>query len=333
MSNSRAILTTPFLAALLATAFCVWSAMGNDVNFCVTTGCTLYQDFSIGGISLWWFGTGAFTLLAACALSGQQGAGRWLAGLFLLGDIFLLALMALTATCVSCLVAAMFFALCYFLFSSQPRVKAGQQQKSRRSFLLWLWAALFIINLGFVARSQLDVWPILDESGDPRMRMFFSPSCPYCVEGLNALSGKVNVAFYPVAENNADVYRLAKMQTLLAEGMSIAEALGQSMETTEPEGFEWLKPEIILLRFRLLRNKAHIFSSGSQSVPFFETKGLPADILAEVKKRNRERAVRGLPPAGPPPATADSGPKDHALPVELEEGQQCGGAIPCPPAQ
>lgn len=327
MTKTHAMLAAPLFAAVIATAFCVWSALGNDVNFCVTTGCTLYQDFSVGGVSLWWFGTGAFTLLAACALLGQREAGYRLSGFFVVGDVFLLLLMALTAPCVSCLVAAFFFALCYWFFrrSVFASAKPGQPTPLRRSILLAVWLTLFVVNLGAVARSQFDVWPLLDESGDAHLRMFFSPACTYCAEGINVLSGNVNVAFYPVAENEADVLRIAKMQELLDKGEGIAEALGQSMEEPQPGGIGAWSPEMLLLRFRLLRNKAHIFASGSQSVPFFETLGLPGDIAA----KSRERAIARRAPVQNAPANAS--PKDHALPVELEGLTQCGGQVPCPP--
>ena len=84
MTKSHAIITTPLVLASIATVFCVWSALGNDVNFCVTTGCALYQDITIGKISLWWFGCAAFVTLAACAILGLAHIGRILAALFLL---------------------------------------------------------------------------------------------------------------------------------------------------------------------------------------------------------------------------------------------------------
>ena len=31
-------------AALLGMLFCIWTALGNEVAFCVTAGCSLYQD-------------------------------------------------------------------------------------------------------------------------------------------------------------------------------------------------------------------------------------------------------------------------------------------------
>ena len=70
MKRTREILVGALGVSLLATVFCVWSALGNDVNICVTAGCALYQDFSLGGFSLWWVGVAVFALLAALALLG-----------------------------------------------------------------------------------------------------------------------------------------------------------------------------------------------------------------------------------------------------------------------
>lgn len=325
MTKSHAILAGPLLTGLLAIAFCIWTALGNDVNICVTTGCTLYADFSVFGISLWWIGAAAFAVLCACALLGQAVLGRSLAGIFLFGDICLLALMALTAPCVSCLVIATLFALAYFLFRRSNQDSKRPGGALRTSALLWIWLALFAINLGQVARSQLDVWPILDESGEGNLRMFFSPTCKYCIEGINALSGNINVSFYPLAENDGDVAKIARMMTLLNDGESIAEALAQSREETFSSVFSAWAPDMLILRFRLLRNKAHVFAQGSQGVPFFERKGLPADLIARVQKEPA--------PVQPLPVRQSYAGGDPTLPVELQENTQCGGAVPCPPTQ
>lgn len=326
MTKSHEVLFAPLFAAILGIAFCVWSALGNDVNFCVTTGCTLYQDFTLAGISLWWFGTAAFTALAICGALGRKLAGKRLAAFFLLGDIALLALMAFTAPCVSCLAAGLLFALCYFLFRRLPvnLPRPGETYVAGHSLLLWAWVFLFAINLGQVARSELDIWPILDESGDASTRMFFSVNCAYCREGIDALSGKVDVAFYPVAEKEDDVYRIATIMKLLNDGESMAEAFGQSAEFQTPKGLSGYTPEMLLLRFRLLRNKAHIFAAGSQTVPYFEQRGLPVDLAA----RSRQEKNASGPGRNHRPEA-----RDYGLPSELTTVGQCGGETPCPPPE
>lgn len=323
MAKSLAPLSGSLTAALLAILFCLWTALGNDVNICVTTGCTLYEDFSIAGISLWWVGVAAFTILAICALLGQAATGRWLAGLMLACDACLLALMAVTAPCVNCLIVALFFAMCYWLFRRRALYFNRQNQDGPRrpSFLLWIWLVLYIVNIGQVARSQVEIWPIMDESGEPVTRMFFSPSCRYCVEGIKALSGNVSVAFYPVAENEADVAQIGEMFKLIESGEPIATALARS-DGSAFDGFwaAW-RPASLLLRFRLLGNKAHLFARGSQGVPFFEHKGLMPGLREKAPRTHADSPSTPAPPLG----------TDHTLPVELQDGLQCGGLTPCPP--
>lgn len=341
MIKSRGISGLALCVALLGTVYCIWSALGNDVNLCVTSGCTLYHDFSIAGVSLWWFGTAAFACLACCALLGQSALGRGLSGLFLLGDTLLLLLMAVTAPCVSCLGAAVLFALSYFLFLRAhwaTHVRQGSQDMPRRSLLLLVWGVFFVINLGLVARSQISVWPMLDESDNPAVRVFFSPSCRYCIQAVDALSGKVDVAWYPVADHPGDVARIDRMILLLREGLNMAEALGQSQEAAFKSPWEAFRPDILLLQFRMLCNKAHIFIQGSQGVPFFEYKGLPPGLM---RSNAQVSGALGSPPS-PRVASDDSreapwsqgraGGGDASLPSELMEGGQCAEGRPCPPS-
>lgn len=356
MKRNHAILAAPLFVALLGTAFCVWSALGNDVNFCVTTGCTLYQDFTVAGISLWWFGTAAFGLLAGLALLGAADWGRFLAALTVFCDLCLLLLMAFTAPCVSCLVAGLGLALVYLLFR-RPSVSTGRSGgQQRRSLLLWAWLALFVVNVGAVARSQADIWPIFGDGDTAVTRLYFSPSCRYCIDGVNALSGKVDVAYYPLAETDADVYKVARLGALLDEGQSMAEALAQCQNVSVPTGFAAWRPNLLLLRFRLLRNKAHVFAAGSQGVPFFEYRGLPPHIREQAEQRERgqngrQAARESRARAETTASGADAAPRDATLPLSGLDGAngadgaggmsgvtnsglapgQCGPGQPCPP--
>lgn len=341
MTKSHAIFAAPLLLALLGLAFCIWSALGNDVNFCVTTGCTLYQDSGIGGISLWWFGACAFACLALCALLGQAAVGRWLGALFLLGDVCLLLLMSVTAPCISCLVAALFFAICYFLFRRQHLAvlqRPGQPPVFRRSALILVWTVLYIVNLGQVVRSQFDVWPMLNESGQPSVRIFFSPTCPHCIQAVEALSGNVNVAWYPLADHPGDTARISRMMTLIEEGLSMDEAVSQSYDAEFSSLWQAIRPDIMLLRFRMLCNKAHVFMQGSQGVPFLEYKGLPPGLAARAEEKRKAASVMNEEPPTPvnepdTPASAPGLSADPSLPGELIHGGQCGPGVPCPPAE
>ncbi|MDE7064725.1 MAG: hypothetical protein K2O70_04550, partial [Desulfovibrionaceae bacterium] len=286
-------------------------------NLCVTAGCSLFQDFTVAGVSMWWFGAAAFTLLCILSLVGSVTLGVVAAGLCLFLDVLLLVLMLLTVPCVGCLFAALLFALSYMAFrhGATPRDK-----ETGRSVLLWIWLGLFLINVGAVVRAQAGSWAMRGPE-DASVRMYFSPSCSVCREGVNALSGRVNVAFYPVAENSEDVLRIAAMIRGLEDGNSMSEALKAAQKEHATAGFlEGYSPDMLLLRFRLLCNKAHIFASGGQSVPFFEYHGLPSSLTEPAG----QRAARS--PASSQQST------DYTLPIEPDVAGSCGGpnAAPCP---
>lgn len=323
MKRNRKICTAPFLLSAVAAAFCAWTALGNDINICVTAGCQLYQSVSLAGISLWWIGCAVFAILGLLAISGLAEIGCLVSGLALAGDICLLFLMAMTAPCVACLVAALFFALVYFSYqlavatarsSSSLMGKTAGAGKGRRSIILMVWLALFVVDLGAVIRSQMDLWPILNADDQVGVRMFFSPSCPSCQKGVTALSGRVDVAFYPLAENDGDVHKVAAMQGLLDAGMSMADALREAQNAGPPEGIgQWL--DQLFLRWRMLRNKAHVFSSGAQTVPFFEYRGLPGNLDIKVGRH-------GIKPAGMVPARPDQA--DSTSQAHDAEGDKTG---------
>lgn len=308
----------PLLAAVLGSVFCIWTASGNALNLCVTTGCSLYQDTTVAGISMWWLGAGAFALLAVIAALGRPWLGLLAAGGCLLADTGLLLLMLLTAPCVGCLLAALFFALCFAAFRHANKQRG---QDVRRSWLLLVWGVFFAINIGAVLRTEFSMWAMHGPE-DATVRVYFSPSCSACREAVTNLSGRVNVAFYPLAENTGDTARVAAMLDALSQGANMAEALMRSKDA--PAGTLWqqYRPDTLLLRFRLLRNKAHVLAAGSSTVPFIEYHGLPAGLIA------RKPAPRQAQQGGAPSPAA----QDATLPIDTGIAGSCGGgtATPCP---
>src|SRR3989339_504110 len=93
----------PLLTALAGVVWTVLNGSGIGNELCITEGCAISKLVSFWGVSLWWFGAGAFGLLALTALAGRKVMGFWLAGLFVLIDAFFLGWLALTAPCITCL--------------------------------------------------------------------------------------------------------------------------------------------------------------------------------------------------------------------------------------
>ena len=329
------LLMGPLALALLGMAFCLWSAFGNDINFCVTAGCSLYQDFSIGGVSLWWLGMTAFAGLFLLALVGASAWGVVFSALALAGGVAVLLLMVFTAPCISCLVVAVFFALSFCAFR---RAYADEERRGpqRHSLLLLIWMALFLVNVGVAVRSQNDVWAINDlvpnEEGNiaPSVRMFFSPSCPSCRQGVEILSGKVDVGFYPVTESPEDLIKILAMRKHLDDGLSMAEALAQSQKAVREDVSLW-SPDAVWLRFRLLRNKAHIFLAGSRTIPFFEYHGLPSMLVRQAQRAATAPANAASPKTHtPPPGSWDGTGSEPSFLNDDPIAGQCGNGRPCP---
>ena len=323
MKRSHQLFPGILSLAALAAGFCIWSAFGNEVNLCVTSGCALFQDTSIAGISLWWAGGITFAALAAAALMGAAQLGMVVAGFALLGDIALLLLMSVTAPCVSCLIVACFFAMIYCGFRQAAHRTCGlPNDKPGRSALLILWGLLFIVNVGTALRTQADVWAITDNGKEATVRMFFSPSCPSCQEGIALLSGRVDVAFYPLAESEVDIYKAARMLRLMDNGASVAEALAKAQDVAAPSAMAATAPDMLLLRLRMLRNKAHVFMAGSQTVPFFEYHGLPSML----KKSASQQAGHAVAPTA---SASPSATGSADLPLDPQVAGQCSGVTPC----
>lgn len=317
--NSSMIMPVPLFVSLLGAAFCAWSASGNALNLCVTTGCSLFQDLTVGGISMWWFGVAGFAALVLLAVSGKPKLAQFGAGFALFLDTCLLLLMLLTAPCAGCLVAGLLFALAYLAF----RQSAHRPGTARaRSYLLLVWSLLFITNIAGIARAELGVWSMYGDD-TAATHMYFSPSCSACREGIAALSGKANVAFFPVNEDDRDIATIALMDKAVKGGATMQAALTSALAVENPEDrFKPYSLDMLWLRFLLLCNKAHVFSAGGQVLPYFEFRGLPAALVAGDAAKNR----------GASSQRSNAGSTDYTLPLDTGVAGSCGGpdATPCP---
>jgi len=303
-----------FLLSALGAGFSAWSAGGNAIDLCFTAGCTIYQDADIAGVSMWWVGTGAFGLLALLAIVGRPGLALFVAALFLFLDCLLLLLLAVTAPCVACLIAAIFFALTYAAFRNTT---VHFKRLPSRSWLLLFWALLLVANLLNVARSEMGTWA-MKEAVNPNIKFYFSPTCSACQEGIRALAGRKDVSFYAVSKNEQDTLLIAAMKRNVQQGASIAEALRNAPEKAASAASSSYAPGMLLLRFALLRNKSYALNAGGGVLPLVEYLGLPPPESDFKATRVEHKA-----PSRPRVLDAD-------LPIESVAPAQCGGNTPCP---
>lgn len=181
----RTMAILPLIASLAGLSFCLWIALSpaleTNAADCAATGCTLYKDISIAGVTLWHIGAVAFAGLSFCAIRGFANMGYMAAACMLAGDIALLALMAFTAPCTNCLMVAALFAITFWLFRKESEFQnttnavmsqsADNNGPSGRSYLLFVWMLFFFANGLAAMNERMEPW-IIHGSENALMRIY-----------------------------------------------------------------------------------------------------------------------------------------------------------------
>lgn len=273
---------------------------------CPGAGCSLFQDFAVYGISLWWAGVAYFLSMMLFCLKRAHGFALFMATAALLADAVLIIIMLLTAACVACLGGAAIVGLLFLALRSH--MTARVLPAPGPSFVFLVWCGLFIAAVASAATEFVEPWDIAD-SGDQNRRIYFSPSCPACRDAITVFAG--NAAFIPVAEKDSDYAAIRVMHEEIQKGSTIAEALRAS-DTAKGEPFSL---ETVIFRLKLLRNKAEVLKLGFDKLPLIMINGIPHDLRPQ--PQNAGQSSRG---------TAGSA----ALPPELSVIDACGGNTPEP---
>lgn len=319
------------LAGLL---FCLWVLLTGGEALCLTDGCRLFQDFRLAGVSLWQAGSVFFSLLLALCLLHFVRAALLCAALALAADTFLLGVMLFTAPCANCLLVALLTA-CAFLSLS----KAAGSPTPLRSPLLLVWALCFVFNLGGLLRDSAEPWsPLPAQSEAASVHIYFSPSCRACLTLVEQAERIPGARWFPVAEDSRDIWLVRAMAEALNAGSSLPDAIEKARAAVPGlADFEaapgWriglLKPDMLLLQFRLWKNHACVLTSGSDRLPFLQYMGLPAFLRDDTPPPAHEHPAPGTPasPSGPP----ESMPSIPGLP-DLGVAGFCSGepsSTPC----
>jgi hypothetical protein len=254
------------LPAVLGLIFCGLNAAGAEL-LCLSSGCGIYAGYSLAGFSIHALGAAGFGVLLLCTLlARQRPLFRFLlftalvAGLLI--DTLFLVWQILYWPCTSCLVAALLLALCVL-----GALKAFPPFRSRAVHLaLLLWFAAFVPVAAAAGKEVLlQPWSVLGPANAP-VAVYFSPTCPACektVQEILALPElKGQVAFYPIAKNEEDLRRLARVMGTEGEvdlGILFAPTDGKGAELTSAQ------------RWRLARNKMALARLGADTVPLVLT--------------------------------------------------------------
>jgi len=263
--------------SLLGFVFCTVTALGLTDQLCTTGGCSLYRDMSIFGINMYWFGS-LFFLVAAISVIFNKSADHlnpylsfWLLS-GLTASAILLIVQSLTSPCALCLYVAFFvLLLAITLLVDVGRLKfLSRMLALKKAFiaLLIAWAMVIVTT----ANQNISPVPIIGDS-QSAVKVFFSPSCPSCVEKLIEMTTNNSVlphlALYPIIINKNDAAVIKKMQNEFFRSGSVSSAIDAMTETPILNVMSFY--DKLNLRIMSFLNKSFLAKIGVQAVPYVMT--------------------------------------------------------------
>ncbi|MDR2504150.1 MAG: hypothetical protein LBD82_07215 [Deltaproteobacteria bacterium] len=266
------------ILSLLGLAYSLFMAFSPDAEIlCLTSGCDIVRDFKIAGVSPWRLAVADFAVLAALCLLRLRSPAAMLAWLSLFVDCFFLLIMFFIAPCASCLVAALFI----FLTWKSLRLEYDGLTRPRRRLAGALgaaWFILFAVNLSMAVNELIPAWVLPGQEQEGRkISLFFSPSCPACLEALRSFSGLA--VLYPLEEKEEDHAMIAALALRTEAGEEPAAALEAILNARKTGGFSppaLSSAESLLLKIKTMRNQAMATRLGGKTVPLLVFEGLPA---------------------------------------------------------
>lgn len=280
IQSGRQQFSTPWGAiffALVGLLWCGYVAFPTSSNpLCITSGCAISRNFSIGGISLWWVGGAYFFLLLLLCLRGRRYIAWRLSRLGLLLDAVLLGIMFFTGPCVECLIVAVFIGLTTWLL--RPPAEGWFQGRATSPLLFPLWFGFLLGNSIVAVNEATPRWIIANEDSPSIIQVHFAPSCPWCREAVKILGGKEKAILYPVVEQPADFNALLRFERFLAEGVPIEQAIDRCLAEEAYVPHASLARKLVL-RIQLLRNKSYLLKHPKRSMPLIEINGMPVTWL------------------------------------------------------
>lgn len=262
-----------FSVCLSGLALCVVNWMGGGI-MCLTEGCSVYASYSFLGLSFYAWGGAAFLL---CLVSGIFGTGafspRTVTGTLLAADIPFLAWQAVFMPCSSCLTVTLVI-LAAYLSASRTWSDEREKPDGRGGRLLVVAIVVLVFVNGFsVAREMVGPWAVYGDPDTAEYEIYFSLECPSCRETMGKILGtpgmKDKVVLYPVAKSDGDRDKFGTLYCGLKNGHDLPAALDRSWGVKECEhasvGLSFV--ETVMLRIRLLWNKALLVRKGYSRVP------------------------------------------------------------------
>lgn len=246
-----------------------------------TDSCSIFANFTIMGVSLWWFSAFFFMLILILSLFGFAYLIRLLTAIALTVDICLLFVMLNTSLCVLCICAGILVACSYYAVRYENRRPLEPYPKT---VLLNLWCILFVLLLGSsINANQQGI--SFAKVENPSTNIFFSPSCPACKKILMAEAENKNIAWFPVEENENDIWRIMFMQERINAGDTVYQALVKAEEKKPEEKIElmdMLRWKYFVVQYKVWKNTA-IVRRRTSVVPYIEVFGVPKEYDKPIK--------------------------------------------------
>lgn len=246
-----------------------------------TESCGLFAHFTIMGVSLWWVSAVFFAVVLILSLFGLAYLIRIITAAGLFVDVFLLFVMLNTSLCILCVCAGILVACSYYTVRYENRRPLDPYPKT---FLLSLWTIMFVLLLGSVINvNQRGI--SFTKVENPSTHIFFSPSCPACKKILMAEQDNKNIAWYPVEENENDIWRILFMQERINAGDTVYQALLKAEENKPEERVEltdMLRLKYFKMQYKVWKNTA-IVKRRTQAIPYIEVFGVPKDYKNPVR--------------------------------------------------
>lgn len=274
-------LPVSFSISLLGLIFSAWNVFDFTESFCLTTSsCLLFSEFAVFGISFWWFGIVFFMSSLLLALFGFAFLGVLLGRIGVFFDFILLCVMFYTVPCSDCLIIGFMIALVYFSFLYEGRKKTLPIPKP---FFLLPWSIVFIMICGNMMVSNIKPWAIVGENTSS-IRVYFSTNCSACALLVKAQGNRPDIAWYPVQQNDNDIWQVKMLLEEMKNGVSFKDAYINMSETSSNfDIYDVFSLDHWSLQLELWKNAAYVMKSNTELLPFVEFQGVPSTLLHESK--------------------------------------------------
>lgn len=247
--------------------------IGDDI-FCLTSGCSIVNGFTVLGLSPWWISAAMFLLIAICCFMRLRTFAYSLASAFVLGDCLFLLTMFFIAPCTSCLGVALLI-FCTWAVLRRRWNSLVMPRMIMAGTLSFVWFLLFIVNVGFAISELASEYPTLVNK-ESKVRIYFSPDCPACLEAVKVFEGKAS--FYAIAKSEFDIRQVSYIEDHLNNGETLASTMLDLQKLNAQKKFEVPSKGIVaeaVLGFKLMRNRAQLIKAGYQTVPVIMIEGIP----------------------------------------------------------